>query len=134
VDARVPVQVFPDWRLTGETSRDIADAWEHAQNKQWTQPLGYSHALWEVVIDTLKRAKDPLSRASIRDSLKATDLSTLVGPIKFTGDPHPNICKTPVLGGQWVKGAKWPFDLKIVDNTVSKIIQPEAKLQTLTWS
>jgi branched-chain amino acid transport system substrate-binding protein len=120
--------------LTGETSRDIADAWEHSQNKQWTQPLGYSHALWEVVIDTLKRAKDPLSRASIRDSLKATDLSTLVGPIKFTGDPHPNICKTPVLGGQWVKGAKWPFDLKIVDNTVSKIIQPEAKLQTLTWS
>ena len=42
-----------------------------AQKKQWTQPLGYSHALWEVAIDTLKRAKDPTDHASIRDALKA---------------------------------------------------------------
>jgi branched-chain amino acid transport system substrate-binding protein len=120
--------------LTGETSRDIADAWESSQKKQWTQPLGYSHALWEVAIDTLKRAKDPTDHASIRDALKATDLATLVGPIKFTGQPHPNVSKTPVLGGQWVKGEKWPFDLKIVDNTASKIIQPEAKLKPIAWT
>jgi branched-chain amino acid transport system substrate-binding protein len=120
--------------LTDETSRDIADAWESSQKKQWTQPLGYSHALWEVAIDTLKRAKDPTDHASIRDALKATDLATLVGPIKFTGQPHPNVCKTPVLGGQWVKGEKWPFDLKIVDNTASKIIQPEAKLKPIAWT
>jgi branched-chain amino acid transport system substrate-binding protein len=120
--------------LTGETSRQIADDWEATQKKQWTQPLGYSHALWEVTLDTLKRAKNPLDRASIRDSLKAIDLNTLVGPIKFSGQPHPNVCKTPVLGGQWVKGEKWPFDLKIVDNTASKIIQPEAKLLPLAWT
>jgi branched-chain amino acid transport system substrate-binding protein len=120
--------------LTGETSRNIADAWESSQKKQWTQPLGYSHALWEVVIDTLKRSKNPLDRTANRDALKATNLDTLVGPIKFDGKPHPNVCKTPVLGGQWVKGEKWPFDLKIVDNTASKLIQPEAKLKPLAWS
>ena len=120
--------------LTGETSRQIADEWEATQKKQWTQPLGYSHALWEVALDTLKRAKNPLDRASIRDSLRALDLNTLVGPLKFSGQPHPNVCKTPVLGGQWVKGEKWAFDLKIVDNSASKIIQPEAKLQPISWT
>ena len=120
--------------LTGETSCDIADAWENSQKKQWTQPLGYSHALWEVAVDTLKRSKNPLDRASIRDAIKTIDLATLVGPIKFDGKPHPNVCKTPVLGGQWVKGEKWPFDLLIVDNAASKIIPPQARLKLISWT
>lgn len=120
--------------LTGQTSADIASEWESSQNKQWVQPLGYAHALWEVVIDTLKRAEDPRDRAAIRDAAKATNLNTLVGPIKFGDGPHPNICKTPIFGGQWVKGAKYPYDLKIVDNAVSKLIAPEQKLSLLNWS
>ncbi len=120
--------------LTGEVSRDVANAWEAKMNKQWIQPLGYAHALWEVAIDALKRAQDPLDRTSIRDALKTTDLNTLVGPIKFGAGPHANICKTPIFGGQWVKGDKWMYDLKIVDNSVSKLIEPEAKLQPIKWS
>src|SRR6266403_1552053 len=58
--------------LTGETSAAIAEAWEAKTGKQWTQQLGYSHAIWEIVIDTLKRSVDPLSREAIRDALKAT--------------------------------------------------------------
>jgi len=119
--------------LTGEVSADIAAAWEAETKKQWTQPLGYSHALWEVAIDTLKRSADPMDRTAIRDSLKALDLDTLVGKITFKNGPHANICKTPIFGGQWVKGQKYPFDLKIVDNSVSPLIKPEAKLQLLTW-
>jgi hypothetical protein len=72
--------------------------------------------------------------ASIRDAVKSTDLVTLVGPINFTGQPHPNVCRTPVLGGQMGQGREWPFDLKIVDNTASKIIQPEAKLKPIAWT
>ncbi len=120
--------------LTGENCRQLADGWESVQKKQWTQPLGYSHALWEVAVDTLKRSANPLDRTAIRDALKAVNLNTMVGPIKFTGKPHPNICKTPILGGQWVKGEKWPFDLKIVDNSVSKVVPTEGKLKLLTWS
>lgn len=74
--------------LTGQDSADIAGEWESSQNKQWVQPLGYAHALWEVVIDTLKRAEDPRDRAAIRDAAKATNLNTLVGPIKFGDGPH----------------------------------------------
>lgn len=120
--------------LTGQVSRDIADDWEASQNKQWIQPLGYAHAIWEVAINALKRAEDPLDRTSVRDALKATDLDTLVGPIKFSGETHPNICKTPIFGGQWVKSDKWMYDLKIVDNSVSKLIEPEAKMQLIKWS
>ncbi|MBU0644831.1 MAG: ABC transporter substrate-binding protein [Alphaproteobacteria bacterium] len=121
--------------LTGQTSRDIADAWEAETGNQWTQPLGYAHALWEVVLDTLKRSVDPLDRAANRDALKSTDLDTLVGTIRFGDGPHPNICKTPIFGGQWVKGETWPFDLKIVDSSLNPdVLQPEAAMLPLDWS
>jgi branched-chain amino acid transport system substrate-binding protein len=118
--------------LTGQTSRELADIWETETGNQWTQPLGYSHALWEVALDTLKRSTDPLDRSANRDALKATDLDTLVGHIVFGKGPHANICKTPIFGGQWVKGEKYPFDLKIVDNSLYPgVLEPEAKMQLI---
>ncbi len=120
--------------LTGQVSRDIADEWETSQKRQWTQPLGYSHAIWEVVVDVLKRSTNPLDRTAIRDSLKATNMTTLIGPINFATGPHPNVSTTPIFGGQWLKGEKFPYDLKIVDNTVNKLFEPEAKIKPMPWS
>ncbi|NHT75701.1 ABC transporter substrate-binding protein [Ferranicluibacter rubi] len=119
--------------LTGESSAQLAATWEEKTRKQWTQPLGYSHAIWEVVLDTLKRAEDPLDRASVRDALKATDLTTMVGKVKWANGPHPNVSKTPILGGQWRKGEKWPYDLKIVEAKTYPIMEPQAKLEMMSW-
>ncbi|MGJ4970019.1 ABC transporter substrate-binding protein [Bradyrhizobium sp. HKCCYLRH1073] len=118
--------------LTGETSAELAAKWESSTGKQWTQPLGYSHAIWEVIVDTLRRSQDPLDRGAIRDALKTTDLHTLVGPVKF-GGVHPNVSRTPILGGQWLKGDKRPFDLKIVETSLYPIMEPEGKLQPMSW-
>lgn len=127
-----PAFPFPS-TLTGQVSRDLADQWEKDQKRQWTQPLGYSHALLEVVIDVLKRSTDPLDREANRVSLAATDINTVVGPIKFAGKPHKNVSTTPIFGGQWVKGEKWMYDLKIVDNTVNKLFEPEQKIVAIGW-
>ncbi|MCT4577708.1 ABC transporter substrate-binding protein [Donghicola sp.] len=121
--------------LTGQTSRDLADIWESETGKQWTQPLGYAHALWEVILDTLKRSENPLDRMANRDALAATNLDTIVGNIRFGDGPHANICKTPIFGGQWVEGEKWPFDLKIVDASLNPdVLQPEAQMFPIAWS
>ncbi len=120
--------------IDGSTSREIADRWEGETKKQWTQPLGYSHALFEVALDVLKRASNPLDRGSIRDALVATKLQTVVGPVDFSSGPHKNVSTTPIFGGQWVKGEKWPYDLKIVDNAVSKPFEPEQKMKIMPWS
>ena len=119
--------------ITGQTGQQLADQWETEQKRQWTQPLGYSHAVMEIALDVLKRSNDPLDREANREALAATDLQTVVGRINFTGQPHKNICTTPIFGGQWVKGEKWPYDLKIVDNTVNQLFPPEQKIVALTW-
>lgn len=119
--------------LTGQVSRALADQWEAEQKRQWTQPLGYSHALLKVAVDILKRSEDPLDREANRNSMAATDVTTIVGPIKFGGTPHKNVSTTPIFGGQWVKGEKWPYDLKIVDNSVNQLFAPEQKIVPLAW-
>jgi branched-chain amino acid transport system substrate-binding protein len=120
--------------LTGQVSRDIADDWEAETNRQWTQPLGYSHAIWEVALDALKRSGNPHDKAAVRDALKATNLNTLIGPVNFATGPHPNVSTTPIFGGQWVPGERWMYDLKIVDNSVNQLFEPEQAMKLLPWS
>ena len=45
----------------------------------------------------------------------ATDYKSMVGPVKWTGQPVKNVTKTPLVAGQWQrKGDK--FDLVITTN------------------
>ncbi len=120
--------------LTGQASHDIANVWESETKKQWTQPLGYSHAIWEVALDVLKRSDNPLDRAANLEAIIATKLDTLIGKVDFSSGPHKNVSTTPIFGGQWRKGDKWPYDLKIVDNTVNKLFEPEQKMVPIPWS
>ncbi|MEM7341042.1 MAG: ABC transporter substrate-binding protein [Actinomycetota bacterium] len=100
--------------LTGDSAADLAGAFE-ATGAQWTQPLGFAHALFEVAADALARAGSG-DAAAIRDALGATDLATVVGPVNFSTGPVPNFSKTPMVIGQWVAGSDNPFDLAITLN------------------
>ena len=119
--------------LTGATSADLAAEWESSTGRQWTQPLGYSHAMWEIIVDVLKRSGDPMDRTAIRDAIRATDLDTLVGNVNWSNGPHPNVSKTPVLGGQWRAGKTWPFDLEIVETQLYPIMEPQSALELKSW-
>jgi branched-chain amino acid transport system substrate-binding protein len=117
--------------LTGQTAAQLADAYEAGTKKQWTQPLGFAHALFELAVDVLKRSKDLDSAAAIRDAIAATKLDTIVGPISWQGGPVKNVAKTPLVGGQWRKGGKHKYELVIVDNSQAKMIPVQDKLRPI---
>ena len=98
--------------LTGQSARDYCDAWTQASQKQWTQPLGFKHAGFEIAADVLKRAAS-LDKQAIQAAIKETDLDTIVGHVKYNDQ---NYAETPLSFGQWVKGKKWPWDIEIVYN------------------
>jgi branched-chain amino acid transport system substrate-binding protein len=117
--------------LTGASAKQLAEGYESATSKQWTQPLGFVHALFEVAADTLKRSKSPDDKAGIRDALVATNLNTIVGPIAWGKPPFKNVAKTPLVGGQWVKGKKYKFDLVIVNNITAINIPVGGRLRPI---
>jgi branched-chain amino acid transport system substrate-binding protein len=43
--------------LTGQSAHQLADAYETGTKKQWTQPLGFAHALFEIAVDVLNARK-----------------------------------------------------------------------------
>ena len=93
--------------------------------------MGFKHALFEVAADVLKRTSNVNDPASILESLKATDYASVVGRIRWNNPELKNICKTPVVAGQWVKGPKG-FDLVICDNSSAPDIPVAGKLHLLS--
>jgi branched-chain amino acid transport system substrate-binding protein len=98
--------------ISGKTSKELCDAWTAKTKKEWTQPIGFKYAAYEIVADALKRAQT-LEKNKVREALAATNLNTIVGPVKFN---EKNYSRTPLVGGQWVKGKKWPWEIVITYN------------------
>ncbi len=120
--------------LTGQSAKQLGDAYEAATNKQWTQPIGFAHALFEVAVDVLKRSKDLGQADAIRDAVAGTSLNTIVGNVDFSKGPVKNVAKTPLAGGQWrrTSGGKHRYELVIVDNSQAKNIPVADKLKPIT--
>lgn len=109
--------------LTGETCGDLAGAFP----QQWAQPLGFVYALFEVAADALGRA-GTVDKAKVKAAIAATKLDTMVGLVQFD-DKH--VGRTPLVGGQWVKGDKYPWDLRVVYNQTAPSIQKTAELKAI---
>jgi branched-chain amino acid transport system substrate-binding protein len=120
--------------LTGASAKDLAADFETTTGKQWTQPIGFIHALFEVAKDALRRAPDLEDKAGIAAAIKATSLDTIVGKIDWSSGPVPNVAKTPLVGGQWVKGTSHPYDLVITSNSTAPNIPTGGKTDVMAWA
>lgn len=108
--------------LNGMSSAELAEAYTAESGKQWTQPIGFVHALLEMATDVMGRVSDVGDVDAVVEAIAATNLETIVGPVAFNGAGVPpfaatNVCKTPLVGGQWRMREGGGYDLVIVDNT-----------------
>ena len=116
--------------LTGQSARQLTDAYVDATRRPWTQPIGYQHALFEVAIDVLKRTKS-VDPKSILAAITATDYSSIVGKVHWTGQPVKNVSKTPLVAGQWQRAGN-DYNLTITENKSAPDIPVGGKLQLLS--
>ncbi len=120
--------------ITGQTARELATDWENSTGKQWTQPIGYSHAVWEVALAALGSAADPKDKESVKQAIANLSVDTVVGPVRFKDTPIKNVAVTSMAGGQWrkTKNGRFPFELLIVYNATAPQIPVEAELKLLS--
>ena len=84
----------------------------------------------------LKRTTDVSKKAAIRDAIRSTDLQTIVGPVTWKGgplNPVKNVCRTPLVGGQWVKGKTHKYDLLVVNSETAPAIPVQAKPKAIVY-
>jgi branched-chain amino acid transport system substrate-binding protein len=117
--------------LTGQSAAQLAAAYSAGTGKQWTQPLGFSHALFEVALHVLSHSADIEKKEAIRDALATASVDTVVGPVRWGHGPVKNVAKTPLVGGQWEHGKKYPYELVIVENSDARMIPLQGKVKPL---
>jgi branched-chain amino acid transport system substrate-binding protein len=100
--------------LTGQTAQQLVDAYTAQTGKQWTQFVGFVHALFEVAATTLARSDG--TKEGIAKTLSRLKTDTIVGPLDWTSGPVPGVAKTPLVGGQWRRNADKSYSLVVVSN------------------
>jgi len=108
--------------LTGENAETFCSAYEASTGRQWAQPMGYHHAIWEVGLAALKASADPKNRAAVRDAIAGLDLDTIVGKVDFKNSKMKSVANTWVTMGQWHKsaeGSKFPYELFVTNNVTA---------------
>lgn len=122
--------------LTGQSAAELAEAFTAETGRPWTQPIGFVHSLFEVAADAMGRVSDSDDMEEIAAAISATDLETIVGRVAWNGEGVPpfaaqNVCKTPLVGGQWRRQADGSFDLVVVDNQTAPDIPTGGSMEAL---
>lgn len=122
--------------LTGMTAQALAAAYEGATRKQWTQPIGFVHALFEVATDVLKRSAQVGDAKAMLAAVAATNLDTVVGKVAWNGANLPpfaarNVAKTPLVGGQWRIKDGNKYEIVITDNKTAPAIPVAGKVEAI---
>jgi len=123
--------------LTGQTSSELAEDYTASTGRQWTQPIGFIHALFELARDVAGRVSEIDDGDEVAEAISATDLSTVVGPIAWNGNGLPpfaaqNIAKTPLVGGQWRLAEGGGYDLVVVDNLTAPMIATGGSMEEIS--
>ena len=116
--------------LTGQSAKELAASFEKATKKQWTQPLGFAEALFEVATATLQKSKS-VKEADIQSALSTLKTDTIVGPVDWTSGPVKNVSKTPLVGGQWRLQGDGTYQIVIVSNSLAPQIPTGGTMEPL---
>jgi branched-chain amino acid transport system substrate-binding protein len=119
--------------LTGQSSEEFAAAFEESTGAQWTQPLGFAEALFEVAVAAIG-ASDSIESADLAAALSGLSVDTIVGPVDWTAGPVPNVAKTPLVGGQWRLQDDGSYELVIVVNPGNEQIPTGGEPELIDWS
>lgn len=122
--------------ITGQSAGELAAAFTSSTGKQWTQPVGYAHSIFEVAVDVLRRTSDIGEPSAVLDAIVSTNLQTIAGPVAWGSGPVKNVAKMPLVGGQWRRTPNGPFkyDLVITANETAPEIPAGGDMEPITYA
>src|SRR5215468_10273654 len=109
---------------------DLKNNFEAQTGRQWVQSIGGTYSLFEVAHQAFSKVSDPYNRQEVAHALHAVNYTGMSGPLNFSGGPAPGVSITPPVGVQWKAiSGKFPFEMRVVDNTLNPLVKVSAKLE-----
>ncbi len=117
--------------LTGQSASSLAAEYQSSTGDQWTQAIGSTYSLFEVAKEAFTAVSDPHDKKEVANALHTVNYSGICGPLDFAASnaPAPGVGVIQPVGVQWKKSTgKYPFEMKVVDNSLNKLVPIEAPL------
>ena len=112
------------------TAKILADNFMAQTGKQWVQSIGGTYSLFEIAHQAFGKVTDPHNKQEVAHALHAVNYEGISGQLNFSGGPAPGVSITPPVGVQWkATSGKFPFEMRVVDNTQNKTVGVEARLE-----
>ncbi len=117
--------------LDGQSAAALANAFQAQTGQQWLQSIGSTYSLFEVAHQAFTSVSDPHARQEVAHALHRVNYTGMSGVLNFVGGPAPGVAITQPVGVQWkaTGGGKFPFQMKVVDNSLNKAVPIEADLK-----
>jgi len=110
--------------LTGVDCATLGAAYLADNGGVMPQPAGYAYAALELAVQALQKA-GTTDKAKVMEAIRALDVETIVGPIKYDKEMNGlQYSDTVVAGGQWQKNAETgEWELVVIDASLYPELQ-----------
>lgn len=123
------------WRSSfdGTTCAQFASTYQSSTGQQWTQPMSFNHAIFEIAAQVFRSVPDPHDHAAVAAAIGTAKGEVITGSYDFTSGPVKNVATHPNFAAQWQpsKDPKFSYDLFIVNNAMDSQVPVTAQLRTL---
>jgi branched-chain amino acid transport system substrate-binding protein len=116
--------------LDGTTASAFAADYKTSTGSQWTQPMGFNYAVFEIAVAALKASGDPKDGAAVASAIGALKGQTITGDYDFTSGPVPHVSQVPELLAQW-RPVSGSYQLVVINNSLLPAVPVVGSLQLL---
>ena len=116
--------------LDGTSASALVSAFQAQTGRAWVQGIGSTYALFEIAKEVFSSVSDPHDPPEVASALHRVNYTGMCGPLNFAGGPAPGVAIIPPVGVQWkASTGKYPFAMRVVDNSLNKAVKIEADLE-----
>jgi branched-chain amino acid transport system substrate-binding protein len=116
--------------LDGTTSANFAASYKTATGNDWTQPMGFNYAIFEIAVAALKASGAPKDPAAVASALATLKGQAITGAYDFATGPVPHVSAIPELLAQWRLVSGSP-QLVVINNSLLPAVPVAGSLEPL---
>jgi branched-chain amino acid transport system substrate-binding protein len=116
--------------LDGTTASAFAASYKTATGQDWTQPMGFNYAVFEIAVAALKASGDPKNANAVAHALSTLKGEAITGAYDFSSGPVPHVSQIPELLAQWRLVSGRP-QLVVINNSLLPAVPVAGSLELL---
>ena len=116
--------------LDGTSASAFAANYKTATGNEWTQPMGFNYAVFEIAVAALKASGNPKDGTAVASAIGSLKGQAITGDYDFTSGPVPHVSQVPELIAQWRLVSGSP-QLVVINNSLLPDVPVTGSLELL---